>query len=70
MPNITFTFSGWVRDEINTAHDIYGKDVDVSKMPAAELAEKLEEGDLFISLGDHIYSSMKNEVELSDFAAA
>lgn len=70
MPKIDFCFSGWVRGaNISKATDVEGNTVDVSTMEAGELAMKLEHGKLFISLGDYLYESHKNEVELTDFEA-
>jgi hypothetical protein len=66
MPRINFTFSGWVRADIDQAHDIDGKDIDVSEMCGAVLAEKLETGELFIVLGDHLYAG-ESEIVMEDF---
>lgn len=68
MPEIDFSFQGWVRGaDIATAADIAGKRVDVSKMSSSELCEKLNNGELFISLVDAIHTSNKEEIEMFDF---
>lgn len=69
MPKIDFCFSGYcVGVEASKATDGEGNNVDVSKMDATELANKLTKGELFISLGDYLYESRKNEIEIFDFA--
>jgi hypothetical protein len=69
-PVIDFCFSGWVRGAtITEANNADGETVDVSTMPAEELAEKLECGELFIALGNYLYASRKNEIEIFDFEA-
>lgn len=71
MPRIDFSFSGWVRNaDVTKATDCNGKEVDVSAMDDEELAKKLRIGELFISLGDHLYVSNKEEVEIFDFEAS
>ena len=72
MPQVDFTFSGWVRGaNITKATNDKGKSVNVSKMSAKTLAKKLETGKLFISLGDYLYESSKEtEIEINDFAAS
>ena len=69
MPNVNFSFSGWVVDaDVATATDANGEEVDVSEMAGKELADKLEAGDLFISLGDYLYGrNRKSEIEIFDF---
>lgn len=67
MPNISFAFEGYARTTVDVATDPQGNVVDVSTMSAKELCEKLEDGDLFISLGDHIYNSRKSEISITDF---
>lgn len=68
MPKIDFCFSGWVRGaEITQATNSEGQTVDVSQMPTTELVQKLEAGELTVSLGDHLYASRKNEVEMFDW---
>lgn len=69
MPKIDFSFQGWVRGaEVTEATDVEGETVDVSAMDADTLAKKLQAGELFISLGDYLYESRKNEIEMFDFA--
>lgn len=69
MPRVDFCFSGFIRGaNIQKASNVQGKEVDVSKMTGEELAKKLENGDLFISLGDYLYNNHQNsEVEISEF---
>lgn len=68
MPRISFNFRGWVsRANVTEATNIDGETVDVSEMPATDLAAKLEAGELFISLGDHLYSSGDSEIIMDDF---
>lgn len=68
MPKIDFCFQGYVRGaEVEKATNINGKEVNVSKMKAETLVKKLTNGELFISLGDYLYDSHKNECELHDF---
>ena len=70
MPKIDLCFSGWVRGvEVSKASNDNGEAVDVSNMEADELARKLEKGELFISLGDHLYEGDDEEVCLFDFEA-
>ena len=72
MPRIDFCFQGWVRGaEINTAtrpkSDGEVETVDVSNMSGEELSAKLNEGELFISLGDHLYDNKEASIEIHDF---
>lgn len=68
MPRISFSFSGWVSGaNITQASDVEGNWVDVSEMSEAELVKKLANGELFISLGDHLYDSLDREIEIFDF---
>ena len=68
MPQIDFSFQGWVRGaDVTDATNAQGEKVDVSNMDAKELAEKLEKGELFISLGDHLYDNKDSEIEIFDF---
>ena len=70
MPQIDLCFQGYLRGaNVTKATDADGKEVDVSQMDAKELAAKLDKGVLFISLGEHLYESRKNEIEMFDFAA-
>ena len=74
MPKINLCFSGWVRGaDVTKATrdtDTGTESVDVSDMPAEELARKLKAGELFISLGDHLYDADDNEIEMFDFTAS
>jgi len=68
MAKIDFCFSGFCQGaEVSECTDMEGNTVDVSKMDATELASKLDKGELFISLGDYLYESRKNEIEIFDF---
>jgi hypothetical protein len=68
MPKIDFCFSGYVRGaNVTEVTDANGKQVSVSDLDAKTLAKKLESGELFISLGDHLYENRKGEIELFDF---
>ena len=67
MPKISFCFQGYAYAEILTAKDIEGEDIDVSEMRGEELASKLELGELFIDLANHISQSHKNEIDIYDF---
>jgi hypothetical protein len=68
MPKLDLCFSGWLRGaDIKKATDQNGKTIDVVGMPADELAKKLNAGELFISLGDHLYNSNDSEIEMFDF---
>ena len=66
---IDFCFSGWVRGaNIRWATDKDHKEIDISNMPAQELASKLQSGELHISLGDYLYERHDDvEIELFDF---
>lgn len=69
MPEIHFSFSGWVNSALITeAYNIKsGEKVDVSKMDAKELINKIESGELAISLSDALDSCASSEVELFDY---
>jgi hypothetical protein len=68
MPKMNFCFQGWVNGaNIIEATDVDGKKVNVSKMNPEELADKLNKGELFISLGDYLYSNRKSNIEMFDF---
>jgi len=69
MPEINFCFQGHITlANVRTATDSRGEPVDVSSMDPHALAEKLEQGELFISLGDYLYDDSKDaHIELFDF---
>lgn len=67
MPRIVFSFRGWCDTEITRATNSKGEPVDVSNWTGDRLAKALEAGEIFISLGDHLYSARKNEIEMFDF---
>lgn len=65
MPIIDLTFSGYVRGAVIThANNTVGETVDVREMSSPELVRKLESGELFISLGDHLYSNHDADIEM------
>ncbi len=68
-PRINLCFQGWIRGaEVKKAtNTATGKEVNVSKMESWELAKKLQTGELTICLGDYLYETDKQEVELFDF---
>jgi len=68
MPKIDFTFQGNVRGAtITQATGVKGNPVDVRQMPAPTLERLLNAGELFITLGDHLYENDEAEIEISDF---
>lgn len=68
MPKIDFNFSGSLQGVIVTeATNSQGDEVDVRKLSAPELCRRLESGELFISLGKHLYDSDDAEIILEDF---
>jgi len=68
MPKISFCFQGHINGvEVTKASDVEGKQVDVSNMDADKLCRKLNDGELFISLGDYLYKNNNEEIELYDF---
>lgn len=70
MAIISFNFSGWCRADIKTAFDLNAlKSVDVSAMPAKELADKLNNGDLSISFADVYAEAGKVENDISRYTA-
>jgi hypothetical protein len=70
MPKMDFDFRGFVRGaNITEATNPDGEKVDVSKMSGTELQNRLNDGELSISLGDHLYESRKNEIEMTDYEA-
>ena len=70
MPKIDFCFQGLIRGaEVSTATNGEGETVDVSGMTDTELCDKLEAGDLFLSLGDFLYDNHKEaSIEVHDFS--
>ena len=69
MSSISFTFSGYITSaDIKNATDINGNLVDVEDMSDKELVKKLQNGDLFISLGNYLYENHRRaEIKISDF---
>lgn len=72
MPQIDLSFTGYLRGvTIERAVDVDGKVVDVRSWPAQKLCKALEDSELFISLGTHLYEgSNKSSINLSDFQPA
>jgi hypothetical protein len=68
MAILSFNFSGWCRADITKAFDITkGKDIDVSKMSAEELADKLNNGELAINFTDVYEDAGSVENAVTDF---
>jgi hypothetical protein len=68
MPNIGFCFQGWIRGAtVSHATNRTGARVDVSSMTEDELCDKLESGELSISLGDYLSDNHKASIEMYDF---
>lgn len=70
MPQIDFSFSGWVQGasiQTVTVNET-GESLDVSNMAPETLAARLESGEYSISLGDYLYeNNRKAEIEITDF---
>jgi hypothetical protein len=68
MAIISFDFSGWCRADITKAFDMDNrKEVDVSNMPAKELVDKLNKGELTINFAS-VYADQSNgENEITGF---
>ena len=66
---IDFSFSGYVVGaEIEKVSDgETGEVLDVTNLNPEEVLEKLNNGEYLISLGDYLYESRKNEIEIFDF---
>ena len=70
MAILTFNFTGWCRSNITKAFDIAnGKYIDVSQMPAQELADKIEKGELTINFVDVYAEAEEVENEMCDFTS-
>ena len=70
MAIISFNFSGWCRADIKTAFNLNElKSVDVSDMPAKELADKLNKGELSISFADVYAEAASVDNDISGYAA-
>ena len=67
MAIISFDFSGWCRVDITEALDEDGKEVDVSNMPAKELADKLNKGELLINFARAYADRSNGENEINGF---
>lgn len=69
MPKINFCFSGWINDaNITTCANADGNQVDVSQMTPDELIQKLNSGELFLSLKESLNNSDSEEIEIFDFS--
>ena len=69
MPRISFTFQGYVSGaDIDEVTGPDGSLVKVKNLPVNKLTKMLNDGKLFISLGDFLYDRHKDvEIELMDF---
>ncbi len=68
MPKINFSFQGSCRADINKVTVIEtGEVIDVSGFASDDLIARLDSGEFMISLGDHLYTSRKTEIEMHDF---
>ena len=68
MAIISFNFTGWCRADITNAVDIKnGCIIDVSNMPAKELADKLNKGELVINFVDVYADAGSVENEINEF---
>lgn len=64
---LLISFEGYAVADLETATDISGNKIDVSDMDPNELVEKLNKGDLFISLSDALDVSNDSEIDLFNF---
>ncbi len=71
MPNISFSFTGWISAARVTKVLVVKSmlEIDVSDVDANELADKLNSGEWAISLSDHLDDNRSSEVEMFDFEA-
>ena len=70
MAILSFNFTGWCRADITKVLDVSsGKEIDVSQMPAQELADKLEKGELTINFVDVYAEAAAVENEICDFTS-
>ena len=71
MPRLDFSFQGFIRGaDVTRATTTAGETIDVTTLSAEELSRRLEVGDLTITLGDHLYTTQKVEIEIFDFTPA
>ncbi len=69
MPKINFCFQGYINDvSLKFAFNAEGHSVNVTEMTDEELANKLTNGELFISLKDFLEQAQ--EIELHDYTPA
>ena len=71
MPDISFSFTGWVSAARVTKVLVIKSilEIDVSDVNANELADKLNSGEWAISLSEHLDDNRSSEVGLCDFEA-
>jgi hypothetical protein len=70
MAILSFNFTGWCRADIAKVFDVsIGKEIDVSQMPAQELADKLNKGVYSINFADTYAEAVKVENEICDFTS-
>ena len=63
---VDLSFQGWVRGaNITSATNVKGETIDVTNMP--DLIEKLNKGELFVSLADALEDNKDSEIEIFDF---
>lgn len=69
MPKISFSFSGTVSgaNVTNTLKVSTMEQVDVSNLTSEELVDKIESGELVISLSDAMSDCDQSDAELSDY---
>ena len=69
MPQIDFSFSGWVRgaDVRKAVVATTGKSLDVSQLSAVVLCRRLRSGELLLALGDFLYQNTDSEIDIRDF---
>lgn len=71
MAILSFNFTGWCRSNITKAFDIANeKHIDVSQMPAQELADKLNKDVFRIHFADTYAEAARVENEICDFTSA
>lgn len=66
MPIMSFNFTGWCRADITTVFD-GENDIDVSNMPASELAKKLNNGTYTIPFAQVYADAATVENDITDY---
>ena len=71
MPKINLSFSGWVNSaNISKAYRVAtNEDVDVSDLTSVELVDKLQKGELALTLSDALDNCDNNEIDIFDYEA-